>query len=224
MPPTESPDAAEPTPGNRTLERAAAILDAVGPASASASELARRTGLSVSTTHRLALSMVEYGFLRRADSGSFRLGHRFVRTTLESSALPVLEELRESTGETAQLWIRRGNERVCVLSSDSHHELRATLPPGSRLQLPAGSSGRLLAAEPDALREVEGSGWVESVGMRTPGLGSVSAPVRTQGNVIAAVCLAMPLARVSVSPGADFGDAVAVAARRIGDELEGLGH
>ncbi|MFB0834576.1 IclR family transcriptional regulator [Arthrobacter halodurans] len=221
MPSLES---ADPSPGNRTLERTAAILDAVGPASVTASELARRTGLSVSTTHRLALSMVEYGFLRRADSGSFRLGHRFVRTTLESSALPVLEELRETTGETAQLWIRRGNERVCVLSADSRHELRATLPPGSRLQLPAGSSGRLLAGEPDALRELETGGWVESVGMRTPGLGSVSAPVRTQGNIVAAICLAMPLARVAHSPGADFGDAVLRAAQRVGDELEGLGH
>lgn len=221
MPSLES---ADPSPGNRTLERAAAILDAVGPASVTASELARRTGLSVSTTHRLALSMVEYGFLRRTDSGSFRLGHRFVRTTLESSALPVLEELRETTGETAQLWIRRGNERVCVLSADSRHELRATLPPGSRLQLPAGSSGRLLAGEPDALRELETGGWVESVGMRTPGLGSVSAPVRTQGNIVAAICLAMPLARVAHSPGADFGDAVLRAAQRVGDELEGLGH
>jgi DNA-binding IclR family transcriptional regulator len=219
-----SHESADPSPGNRTLERAAAILDAVGPASVTASELARRTGLSVSTTHRLALSMVEYGFLRRADSGSFRLGHRFVRTTLESSALPVLEELRETTGETAQLWIRRGNERVCVLSADSRHELRATLPPGSRLQLPAGSSGRLLAGETDALRELETGGWVESVGMRTPGLGSVSAPVRTQGNIVAAICLAMPLARVAHSPGADFGDAVLRAAQRVGDELEGLGH
>jgi DNA-binding IclR family transcriptional regulator len=103
---------------------------------------------------------------------------------------------------------------------DSHHELRATLPPGSRLPLPAGSSGRLLAEDPEALEGAARQGWVESVGLRTPGLGSVSAPVLLHEKIVAAVCLAMPLARVAVSPGADFGDDVVAAARRIGQDLE----
>lgn len=210
----------ETSGSNRTLERVAAILDAVDPAAVSASELARRTGLSVSTAHRLALSMVEYGFLRRTESGDFRLGHRFVRTAMESSAMPVLEQLRETTGETTQLWVRRGQERICTLSFDSHHELRVAVPPGARLPLPAGSSGRLLAEESEALGEAAAQGWVESVGLRTPGQGSVSAPVFLHDRMIAAVCLAMPLTRVKVSPGADFGAVVAEAARRVGEELQ----
>jgi len=205
----------EPSGSNRTLERTAAILDAVGHSAVSASELSRRTGLSLSTAHRLALQMAEYGFLRRTDDGAFRLGHRFVRSALENAAHPVLERLRDTTGETAQLWVRRSDERICLLSSDSRHELRATLPPGSRLPLPAGSSGRLLAAESEALQDVETKGWVESVGARTPGLGSVSVPVSVDGQTLAVVCLAMPLARVSVSPGEDFGNAVIQAAGQI---------
>ena len=125
-----SPDALA---SNRTLARAASILDAVDGAAVSASELARRSGLSVSTAHRLALSMVEYGFLRRTDAGEFRLGHRFVRSAVEQAALPRLTELKMATGETVQLWIRRGDERICLLSIDSDHELKASLPPGSRL-------------------------------------------------------------------------------------------
>lgn len=214
MPSSESPS------NNRTLERVAAILDTVDRAAVSASELSRRTGLSVSTAHRLALSMVEYGFLRRTESGDFRLGQRFVRTAMEAAAAPVLDQLRTTTGETAQLWVRRADERVCTLSLDSTQELRATLPPGSRLPLPAGSSGRLLAEEPGALEELAGHGWVESVGLRTPGLGSVSAPVLLHEKIVAAVCLAMPLARVRVSPGADFGATVAEAARHVGEELQ----
>jgi DNA-binding IclR family transcriptional regulator len=205
---------------NRTLERAAAILDAVGRSSASASELSRQTGLSVSTAHRLALQMVDYGFLRRSESGTFRLGDRFIRSALENAGLPVLQELRDRTGETAQLWVRRGDERVCLLSADSQHELRAILPVGSRLPLPQGSSGRLLAADDDALAELATAGWIESVGMRTPGLGSISAPVQTDEGIIAAVCLAMPLARVVKSPGQDFGDQVIRAAERIAEAVE----
>ena len=209
MPPTEL------NGSNRTLERAAAILDAVGRSAVSGSELSRRTGLSLSTAHRLALQMVDYGFLRRTEDGTFRLGQRFVRSALENAALPVLHELRDSTGETAQLWVRRGDERVCLLSADSRHELRATLPPGARLPLPAGSSGRLLAADDEVLAELASAGWIESVGSRTPGLGSISAPVQTGEGIIAAVCLAMPLARVTGSPGQDHGAVVVRAARRI---------
>lgn len=209
MPPTEQ------NGSNRTLERAAAILDAVGRSAISGSELSRRTGLSLSTAHRLALQMADYGFLRRTEDGTFRLGQRFVRSALENAALPVLHELRDSTGETAQLWVRRGDERVCLLSVDSRHELRATLPPGSRLPLPAGSSGRLLAADDEVLAELASAGWIESVGSRTPGLGSISAPVQTGEGIIAAVCLAMPLARVTGSPGQDHGAVVVRAARRI---------
>jgi DNA-binding IclR family transcriptional regulator len=56
--------------------------------------------------------------------------------------------------------------------------------------------------------------------MRTPGLGSISAPVQTDEGIIAAVCLAMPLARVVKSPGQDFGDQVIRAAERIAEAVE----
>ena len=205
---------------NRMLERISLVLDAVDDSSASASELARRTGLSVSTIHRLAISMAEYGFLRRSSDGNFKLGQRFVRTALEAAAQPILTELRNSTGETAQLWIRRGNQRVCQVTVDSQHELKATLPARAALELPSGSSGRLLSHDPEALESVEERGWVESVGLRTPGLGSVSAPVLVHGQMVATVCLALPLTRVAVSPGRDFGEKIVRAAQLIGAEIE----
>jgi DNA-binding IclR family transcriptional regulator len=201
------------------LERVAAILDAVGGSAVSASELGRRTGLSVSTAHRLALSMVDYGFLRRDTSGGFRKGERFTHSTLESAAVVALSTLKEKTGETSQLWVRRGAERECLLSANSEQELRAMLPVGSRIPLPEGSAGRLLAAEAEALASVAERGWVESVGMRTSGLGSVSAPVMLDGEIIAAVCLAVPLARIQASPGADHGHLTVAAARQVTESI-----
>lgn len=206
---------------NRTLERAAAILDAIGPGAATATELARRTGLSVSTAHRLALSMVTTGFLSRDSNGAFRPGERFMRSSLEHAAAPVIAELNRTTREASQLWIRRGSERICLIALDGLHELRATLPVGFVLPLPEGSSGRLLAEDEDALADVRRQGWVESVGVRTPGIGSVSSPVVVDGTIIAAVCIAIPLARVHVSPGVDHGEAAVAAARRIAEAMSG---
>lgn len=209
---------------NRMLERAAAILDAVGPASVSASEIARRTGLSVSTTHRLALSLVDYGFLGRDAEGGFHMGERFVRSALENAATPVLADLRRTTGETVQLWVRRGDERVCLVSLDGPHELRTTLPVGASLPLPAGSSGRLLVGDEAAMAEVAERGWIESVGLRTPGVGSVSAPVLLDGAIIAAVCVALPLVRVRDTPGADYGRQAVAAARHIAEVMASRNH
>lgn len=211
---------AEPSPSsssssNRTLDRVALILDALDVSSCSASELARRTGLSVSTVHRLALSMTEHGFLRRDSDGLFRMGQRFVRSALEAAALPVLRELQRKTGETAQLWVRRGNHRLCLATVDSAHELRAALPLGARLELPAGSAGRILARDASAWAEIAERGWSDAESDRTPGLGSVSAPVIVGEQLVGAVCLALPLVRVTVSPGDDFGAAVVAAARDI---------
>ncbi|MFJ2618041.1 IclR family transcriptional regulator [Glutamicibacter sp. NPDC087344] len=203
------------TSSNRQLERISLILDALEFGDATASELARRTGLSTSTAHRLALSLVDYDFLRRESSGNYSLGRRFVRSRLEIIGLSYLTELRDTTGETSQLWIRRGDSRVCVASVDSRHELKATLPVGATLTLPQGSSGRLLAFDPDAIAAIESTGWVESVGLRTPGLGSVSAPITQKDHIVAAICLAMPLSRCEVSPGADHGQLVANTAAQI---------
>lgn len=209
--------------GNRMLERVAAILDAVETGPASASEIARQTELSVSTVHRLALSMTDLEFLRRDPDGRFRRGARFVRSALENAALPILTELRDHTGETTQLWVRRGDERVCLASAEGTQVLRATLPVGARVPLPLGSSGRLLAREDEAWEEITRTGWTQTIAGRTPGLGSVSAPVTVGGELVGAVCLIVPLARVRNTPGEDFGEHTVAAAARLGDVMETLG-
>lgn len=68
------PPSAESSSSNRTRDRVSAVLDDVDLVAVSTSELVRRSVLSVSTEHRLALSMEEYGFLRHTESKSCRFG------------------------------------------------------------------------------------------------------------------------------------------------------
>jgi DNA-binding IclR family transcriptional regulator len=197
--------------GVGVLDKGVAILDVVERSPAGASELARETGLSVSTAHRLANALVAHGLLRRDPDGRFRLGPRFATSVLTEVALPVLADLRDRTGESAQLWVRRGEHRLCVAAVDSTAELRAALAVGTLLPLPLGSAATALLGETDVGRR----GWVESVAERAPGVGSVSAPVRLHGEVAAAVCLSGPLHRLGRRPGERYGQAVVGAARQV---------
>ncbi|RQM35328.1 IclR family transcriptional regulator [Rhodococcus ruber] len=201
--------------GVGVLARAAAILDVVETEPTAAADLARVLGLSLSTAYRLASEMVRYGLLRKDDDGRFALGNRFVTTSMAQIALPVLRRLRDHTGESAQLWLRRGDLRLCAASVESVHELRVTLPVGTTLPLPAGSAGHVLAGDLDKDPRARERGYWVSISERTPGSASVSAPVRTRGEVVAAVCIAAPIDRVGSDPGAGFGPVVVEAAHEI---------
>jgi DNA-binding IclR family transcriptional regulator len=199
------------------LERVVAILDAVGRDTLTATEIAERTGLSKSTAHRVAQSMETYEFLSRDTSGGYAIGRRMLAFSLHAMTSPHLVGLREKTGETAQLWVRQGDQRVCVKSFDSPHRLRVTEEVGRVYPL-VGSAGRILASE-NVAETVGEAGWIESIEERTPGLSSVSAPVMRHGTVVAAVCLAMPVARVKASPGQDYGHLVVAVADDIAAAL-----
>lgn len=205
--------------GVGVLDRVVAILDTVEVAPMSASELARDLGLSVPTTHRIVSSMVKHGLLHRDSEGRHHIGPRFASSALVTASTPILEDLRRRTGETAQLWVRRGDDRLCVASAESTEELRAAVPVGTVLPLSAkGSAAHVLSAPPSD-REHPERRWFESVSDRTPGLCSVSAGVRYRGDVVAAVCLAAPVFRVGDDgPGAQYGDLVVAAA----DQLENV--
>ena len=78
------------------------------------SEVARRAGLPVSTTHRLLAEWVGWGGLVRGDDGRYRVGIKLWRLgvrqptarRLREVALPFLEDLLESTGEHVHLAVR----------------------------------------------------------------------------------------------------------------------
>ena len=211
---------AEPGPvirstGVGVLDRVVAVLDAVETRRMTASELARHLGLSVPTAHRLVGSMMTHGLLSRDDDGRLRLGHRFAVPYLEHVAGSVLEDLQQQTGETAQIWVRRGDHRLCLASVESPAELRASVPVGTLLPLTASGSAARVLTEPVPH-------WVESISQRTPGLCSVSAAIRRPGGeTVAAVCVSAPIVRVGdAGPGALYGDILLAAAARLSDALE----
>jgi DNA-binding IclR family transcriptional regulator len=204
------------------LDKAVVVLDAVASSPRSLAELMAATGLPRATAHRLAVALEVHGLVRRDPDGRFALGLHLVELgraaaaafPLAELARPALEQLRATTGESVQLYVRDGDHRRCVLSLDSPNELRTIVPVGAVLPLDRGSAGKVLA---EATGEL---GWAESVEEREPGVASVSAPVvAADGSVVAAVSVSGPVGRITRRPGARHGIAVVEAATEVAAAL-----
>jgi DNA-binding IclR family transcriptional regulator len=192
----------------------------------------------------LALALEHHRYLARDLSGRFVLGPRFAELAmaagedkLSAVANPILLALRDATKESAQLYRRQGDHRICVAAAERMTGLRDTVPVGSTMTMQAGSAAQVLLAweEPDRLHlglrgakftasdlsAVRRNGWAQSIGQREAGVASVSAPVRSaNGKVIAAVSISGPIERLTKSPGRLHGKAVVTAASRISELLQ----
>jgi DNA-binding IclR family transcriptional regulator len=225
----------EHTSGVGVLDKAVLVLDAVQGGAATLAAITERTGLSRATAHRLAVALEVHRLLGRDADGRWRIGSRPAELAgggadrLLERAASVLARLRDATGESAQLYRRQGDRRLCVAVAERRSGLRDTVPVGSALPLSAGSAAQvLLAWTPEdpivaaaaftarTLAEVRRRGWAQSVAEREPGVASVSAPVRGPGGaVIAAVSVSGPMERLTRSPGRLHAEAVLAAAAEL---------
>lgn len=192
------------------------------------------TGIPRPTAHRL-LSALEVHHLVARSNGRYKLGLRLLGwgekaaagTNLVEAARPVLENLRDASGESVQLYVREGQQRVCVAAVErAGGGLRDMVPVGSVLPLEHGSGGKVLLvwsedeADTDELRDVRLRGWAESVAERESGVASVSAPVfGPDGELQAAICVSGPVSRIGERPGRRFAERVVDSARHIGGSL-----
>jgi DNA-binding IclR family transcriptional regulator len=104
--------------------RLLAVLDAFGPRSRalSLSEISRRSGLSLSTTHRLVHELLSWGALERDQNGCYSIGLRLLELAalaprgldLREAAFPVLDDLHHRTRGNVHLAVLDGLEVVYV--------------------------------------------------------------------------------------------------------------
>jgi len=197
--------------GIGVLDKAVAVLDALEAGPLSLPDLVDATGLPRATAHRLATALEAHGFVARDGDGRFQLGARLSHPSLPTVARPALDALRDATGESVQLYVRRGDQRLCVDALESPHGLRTIVPVGALLPLDVGSAGKVLREDAPTLKR----GWAESVEERQKGVASVSAPVFEDGRLVAAVSVSGPVERTTRAPGRRYARAVADAARAI---------
>lgn len=142
--------------GAQSVERAISVLQCFrsGPGELGITEIARLTGLNLSTAHRIVRALCTAQFMEQdPDNERYRLGAALLvlgQRALEHSgfgaALPILERLAETTGESSSLGIRRGDEVVVVLAAASRQRLRFDHEAGATIELHASGMGKVLLA------------------------------------------------------------------------------
>ena len=147
-PEEQGPALAAATDSIRSVERAAAVIQAISAAGRSGSRLvdiAAETKLSKTTVHRLLATLSKIGWVEQDDdSGTFFLGLPLVgygsaaadRHGLLDVAEPHLLRLAELTGDTIYLSVRAGNKALCIDQAVGSFPIRTLNPRvGDRLRL-----------------------------------------------------------------------------------------
>ena len=219
------------------LDKAVAILRAVADEPATLAELVERTGLPRATAHRLAVALEGHRLVRRTPAGTWAPGPGLAELGRAGGDLAHLADrhlvtLRDTSGESAQFYVRDGSARVCIAAAERVSGLRDTVPVGARLPMTAGSAAHALLAFAPAeevtpllsaasftartLLDVRRRGWAHSVAEREPGVASLSAPVRdATGAVLGAGSISGPVERLGRRPSPEVIGAVLDAATAI---------
>lgn len=140
-----------------TVERTFRILQALAsePKGQGVSELSRRLGLAKSTTFNILTTLEQLGYVYRLNGdGSYHLGLKLFslssevveRIDLRRITAPLLEELVEVTGETANLGTIQGDEAIYIESLPGPGPVKVAAWPGKRLSLHSTALGKALVA------------------------------------------------------------------------------
>ncbi len=142
----------------QSIERALSLLEALGDSRGEVgiAELSRRTGLHVSTSHRILSTLVVRGYVRQSpENGRYALGAKALHLAesylgqldLRVVVRPFLKRLSEQTGETANLVILDGQDALYLDKVESAQSLRIFSRIGRRAPLHCTAVGKILLAD-----------------------------------------------------------------------------
>lgn len=213
------------------------------------SEIRSATGYPTSTVQRLVANLVAEEFLDRQED-KFRIGVNLAYWAAPATRglnqldviRPVLNALRDITGETTSVFRLEGHYRVCVAMAETRHSLRREMHVGKILPLHAGSAGRVLLAWNPAvadaamaetlerltehtitdpvklqaeLGQTRRDGYAVTSDERDEGATGLAAPIfDANGDVMGALSVSGPSLRVTATKWPEWVDPLAAAAEQ----------
>ncbi|MEQ6435992.1 IclR family transcriptional regulator [Comamonas sp. w2-DMI] len=152
--------AASAKPSVQVLERMFTLIDVLASREEAVSlkEISERTGLHPSTTHRILNDLALGRFVDRPESGSYRLGMRFLelgnlvkaRLNVREAAITPMRQLYRQIQQPVSLSVRQGDEIVYVERAYSERSgMQVVRAIGGHAPLHLTSNGKLFLAADD---------------------------------------------------------------------------
>jgi len=143
--------------GTQTLVRGLEVLDAVAQGATTLAELATAIGLTRSTTHRLAATLVERRYLDFSRGDGYTLGPKLLelgyvtgrRMDLPRVAREHLERLASSTGDTVHLGMLDGARALYLDKIQGSRRVEISSRIGERQPLRSSGLGKALILDAD---------------------------------------------------------------------------
>jgi DNA-binding IclR family transcriptional regulator len=141
-----------------SVKKAFRILYAISDASngLGISDLSKKLKIGKSTVHGITMALEEMGVLVRDPLDKrYTLGYSllelcrtaYAKIELKDLARKPMEKLMDKVGETVFLGVLNGDHVTIVDTVESRNEMKITSPPGTRLPLLAGATGRVLLSQ-----------------------------------------------------------------------------
>ena len=141
----------------QALDRALRLLELLSGADGlTLTALSQASALPASTVHRLLATLAAHGYVEVDEQDqtwtigveAFRVGQAFHRRfEVATMGRPVMRELMEATGETANIGIFEGGDVVFISQVESAEPIRAFFRAGERRHAHASGIGKALLAE-----------------------------------------------------------------------------
>jgi DNA-binding IclR family transcriptional regulator len=219
--------------GVATADRVLTVLTAFRPGddALELAELASRTALVKSTIMRLCVSLERFGLIERIPDGRYRLGREVARLgsvylqsfALEEQVTPVLNRLVAASGETASFYIRRGDDRLCLLRVDSPSSLRMHVRPGDLRPMDRSSIAQVFERfDPVCSPERSLVLPIHSRATTDPHVASSAAPVfGVNGRLFGALSVSGPISRLTEARAAEIAPILLECADHVTQALSG---
>lgn len=239
----------------QSLDRALVVLETLADSSGlTLTEISETLDQSPATIYRLLNTLSARGFVESETQTqawhigpmAFRLGSAFLRrSSVVDRSRPIMRELMEATGETANLGIEKDGSVMFVSQVETHETIRAFFPPGTLSPMHASGIGKaLLSRYPDEIldrflnsRQLEAftsktlcdadairneMQWIRKRGFavddeeRTPGMRCVAASiVNFYNEPVAGISVSGPTHRLSRGKISEIGEIVKKAANKV---------
>ena len=152
-------------------------------------KIANITGDHKSRISRISKSLENFGYIRKINSGEFKIGHSISRLfevydssfNFKNSIKSELDFISDKLNETASFFVKQKESRICIQTSEPKKLIKHSIQIGAKKPLNKGSSGHILSAYHDLQIEdkekILKQGYSMSFGERDREIASVSVPI-----------------------------------------------